>query len=484
MTSSCFLGKLSYSEDGKGSRIKATEFLPKGWLFHIEVPVMISTIPVGVRRRSQELMPIVGYCPNCSSIGDQRYMCNDCAIIYCSEKCCKQDLHIHKKECEAGMIAKPLALPIRMLAKGVFPSIIAPEAELPQDELQIVETVIRDTICPLFPHFTYETIRRVILQVYNALLCVRTFICRHPVAYAYYQYAGYYNHSCDPNAYFYFVNNKFMARTIRDIQPQEEITICYNENTIFTTIDIRSEQTFKMFNKPCLCERCNDADRTQKETRVFTQRGRDISNATERKGLQAMRESTLNQPNVRDILDFECIFNKMYGPLHSLKFQMYYHYTIQFFQNGNYFKEITQFPKYLENYMILLNHIGLVRSTVPFIIWSRFVRFLLLSITYNADTKESPKPKPKKGNKKANSNKGKSSALENNAEKLSDIKSSTSQELELVQAAIDAKHVMEDWMDWKVLDMDVQIYGMIGQHIAVVRKLALHATGLQSSKMP
>jgi hypothetical protein len=477
----CFLGKVSYS-DSKGNHLKATELYPKGWRVHAENPIMIASIPLVVKRKNRETNPIVCMCPNCCGKGKEEFACfqESCAITYCSEKCRQDDVETHRRECSKTIVGSHIALPIRMLSKKIFPPVNVPMVNPGPSQLEALEKIINQMIVPLFPEFRPEVIKRVVLQMYSGILCIRTFVSKHSIAYAYYQFAYYYNHSCDPNLYYYFNNGEFNARAIRDIQPNEELTICMRDELLFTTSDIRDESTVEMFSNRCWCDRCKDNDRKEKEDKVISKRVKTLSNQTELNGLIAMRNNLHNMDSIKSILALDAIIPKIYGPCHAVRFQMYYQQTVKLFNVGV-IREIQHFPDMLKDFLISSEKEKVVVGTLPYLVWARFMKFLLLSVVFNIDLHEAKNfgydekdsNSSQEKNNSSKSKKTKVSKVPENNKKTFNKKDRkiVQKELELTQAAFNAKCAIDEYLHMDVFAMDVLIYESIGKYIEIMKDL-------------
>jgi len=62
------------------------------------------------------------------------------------------------------------------------------------------------------------------------------------------------NHSCEPNAAYFFEGPEFRVRSTRTIRPEEEITISYIDPTL--GFDFRQELLRTTFSFECKCKKC------------------------------------------------------------------------------------------------------------------------------------------------------------------------------------------------------------------------------------
>ncbi|XP_077986964.1 histone-lysine N-methyltransferase SMYD3-like [Glandiceps talaboti] len=78
------------------------------------------------------------------------------------------------------------------------------------------------------------------------------------------------NHSCDPNCVAVFRGTDIYIRSIKKINPGEEITICYIE--VFTTTARRRRELKEMYYFDCTCEVCEnlEKDRLKRSARCST----------------------------------------------------------------------------------------------------------------------------------------------------------------------------------------------------------------------
>ena len=65
------------------------------------------------------------------------------------------------------------------------------------------------------------------------------------------------NHSCCPNAaYFFKPDGTVVVRSMRAIQPSEQVTISYTD--LLQTLDERQQSLMQRYAFACCCQRCLD----------------------------------------------------------------------------------------------------------------------------------------------------------------------------------------------------------------------------------
>ena len=71
-----------------------------------------------------------------------------------------------------------------------------------------------------------------------------------------YHFGSKLNHSCVPNCTHYTRGNLLYVRTLRDIEPEEELTISYTE--LFASRATRHSKLYDKYAFSCGCRRCRD----------------------------------------------------------------------------------------------------------------------------------------------------------------------------------------------------------------------------------
>lgn len=190
--------------------------IPQGKIIHKEMPICLSPSPIMFKESDGQCRSqTASICVICYTASSQEYSCKRCHLMYCSEKCKKSDESLHTTYCTQNICHQPLYLAMRALAKGIRLPVLF--EDISYDRIA-EEQITKDVSMILFRTFgftySYEYLEKYLRVIYRYIFCMKTFICKHLYGYALYLFASYFNHSCDPNTYYYFVKGEIIARCV------------------------------------------------------------------------------------------------------------------------------------------------------------------------------------------------------------------------------------------------------------------------------
>jgi hypothetical protein len=171
-------------------------------------------------------------------------ICRCRGIIYCSKKCQEKNASIHSKMCNIGIMIPTLSLGTLYLVSNMDMILdLFPDGKLEKDDA--LKTVL--SYVSLVDKFLNQngqrydrnTIFRVIRKIHFLSIHMKTFIGGYHYGQALFHFANYFNHSCNPNCFYYFCGREIRIKTLRDIKAGEELTIPYNYEIIYASLSVR-----------------------------------------------------------------------------------------------------------------------------------------------------------------------------------------------------------------------------------------------------
>lgn len=137
------------------------------------------------------------------------------------------------------------------------------------------------------------------------------------------------------------------------------------------------------------------------------------------------------------------MFDRLYSKTHAMRSEMYHRFLMILFQRGV-TDAIRDFGKKFEEFLTSLRACKIVQSTLPFVVWARFMTYLLESIILNDEHIDElerglPRRKPKKGM------------------------------LDIVQHALDANYAISTYFDLGIFDVDIKVYPFVKVYLDIMK---------------
>lgn len=171
-------------------------------------------------------------------------ICECKGIMYCSKSCQNKMFSIHSKMCKPDIMNQTLSLGTLYLVSNTNMILeLFPDGQLDKEEnLKYVLSYV--SMLDKFLNRngqTYDrnTIFRIIRKIHFLSIHMKTFIGGYHYGQALFHFANYFNHSCNPNCYYYFCGREIKIKALRDIKEGEELTIPYNFEIIYSSVAVR-----------------------------------------------------------------------------------------------------------------------------------------------------------------------------------------------------------------------------------------------------
>lgn len=182
-------------------------------------------------------------------------------------------------------------------------------------------------------------------KIHLLIVPYQLFTTRLNYGYALFLYAHYFNHSCDPNAHYFTSGKEYIVRTARDIEPGEEITVAYDEDTLFTAWDARKTCVSDFLGCECTCERCSKPDRCELETKWMLQCNKPLDNQLLRDAILELCNENRTIAGISRIKTLDVLFNVYFPKSHSIAYEMYKKYAAFMLVSGEYKNSLLFFNK-------------------------------------------------------------------------------------------------------------------------------------------
>ncbi|XP_030580200.1 histone-lysine N-methyltransferase SMYD3 isoform X1 [Archocentrus centrarchus] len=267
---------------GKGNGLRATGRIRRGEL-------VISAEPLACCVSNKLAREV---CHHCFTRGESLLRCSQCKMArYCNTSCQKQAWSGHKRECKCLQSLLP-RLPtdsVRLAARLVFallsPSKSSSEELYTLDEHESHLSSMSEQkkqglsqLASMLELYLQQEVPDLVQEMESALPPS----CREPLSLiakvtcncftisdgelqeigaGLYPSLSLLNHDCRPNCVMVFERTKLQLRAVRDINPEEELTISYIE-TLSLTED-RQRQLEEQYHFTCHCQRCDSRDKDE-----------------------------------------------------------------------------------------------------------------------------------------------------------------------------------------------------------------------------
>lgn len=215
------------------------------------------------------------YCNFCLKESENLMKCSQCSIFYyCSENCQKQDwLASHKYECEffkktsSKNLPNELILVLRLYDfykenenfRQTLSKMKSHEKSYSEQTLQeMKETASRIIEILKEEHSKVPLVLEIMLKVKINFFTIEipSYITNLAIGTGFYQgESNFFNHSCSPNAVKIFIGRKMEIFACEDIEPQQEIFICYDE-LMGKPFNLRQTYLKENYNMECCCRLC------------------------------------------------------------------------------------------------------------------------------------------------------------------------------------------------------------------------------------
>jgi hypothetical protein len=206
-----------------------------------------------------KLLTFLGFkCPN-----------KTCSAVFCNKECFSSFEPMHKQECGDEHLGTSFGLALRFLACKIdYPTLAAFPSWENFDETKNPEFAPRmkqfeDVSKAFETKFPNSKSILRILKTLNLLqVPLQCWIGGYTTGFALFQYFNYFNHSCSPNAYFFIDGKTVTIRSMRQIAPNEEITISYPPlEELFGDYQWRKRILNGYLGcSDCLCDRCSNEE--------------------------------------------------------------------------------------------------------------------------------------------------------------------------------------------------------------------------------
>ncbi|KAK9542590.1 hypothetical protein VZT92_000437 [Zoarces viviparus] len=269
-----------YLSPGKGNGLRATVRIKTGELVYSAEPLACCVS----NRLSRDV------CHHCFSRRETLLRCSQCKMArYCNTTCQKLAWSGHKRECKCLQSLRP-RIPtdsVRLAARLIF-ALLSPSKSSSEElyTLEEHESHLSSMsehkkqgvaqLASMLELYLQQEVPDLAQEVTSALPPS----CREPISLiakvtcncftisdgelqeigvGLYPSLSLLNHDCRPNCVMVFVGTKLQLRAVRDINPEEELTISYIE-TLSLTED-RQRQLEDQYHFTCSCQHCDSQDK-------------------------------------------------------------------------------------------------------------------------------------------------------------------------------------------------------------------------------
>uniref|UniRef100_A0A673BQC2 [histone H3]-lysine(4) N-trimethyltransferase n=1 Tax=Sphaeramia orbicularis TaxID=375764 RepID=A0A673BQC2_9TELE len=246
---------------GKGNGLRATGRILKGELVFSAEP-LANCVSKKVSR---------DVCHHCFTRCETLLRCSQCKMArYCNITCQKQAWSVHKTECKClrSLLPRIPTDSVRLAARLIFALVNVWSHSLFQlfsyskHKSGILVKMSKLNIFPLsliFAH-SFSLFSIFLLFLHPIFISPSGPVCPSFLSsYCFLFYSlSLLNHDCRPNCVMVFEGTKLQLRAVREINPEEELTISYIE-TLSLTED-RQRQLEEQYHFTCHCQRCGCKD--------------------------------------------------------------------------------------------------------------------------------------------------------------------------------------------------------------------------------
>ncbi|XP_059209043.1 histone-lysine N-methyltransferase SMYD3 [Centropristis striata] len=261
---------------GKGNGLRATARVKRGELVYVAEP-LASCVS---NKLSREV------CHHCFTRHETLLRCSQCKMArYCNLTCQKRAWSGHKRECKClhSLLPRIPTDSVRLAGRLIF-AVLSP-SKSGSEELYTLEEheshlssmceqkkqglsqlasmlelylqqEVQEMTSPLPP--SCQEPLSLIAKVTGNCFTISDGELRE-IGVGLYPSLSLLNHDCRPNCVMVFLGTKLQLRAVRDISPEEELTISYIE-TLSLTED-RQRQLADQYHFTCCCQRCDSQDK-------------------------------------------------------------------------------------------------------------------------------------------------------------------------------------------------------------------------------
>ncbi|XP_035484876.1 histone-lysine N-methyltransferase SMYD3 isoform X1 [Scophthalmus maximus] len=265
---------------GKGNGLRATAGVRRGELLFSAEP-LASCVSNRVRG---------DVCHRCFTRRETLLRCSQCKTArYCNITCQKQAWSVHKRECKClrGLLPRVPTDSVRLAARLIF-ALFSPSkgsskelytleeheshltsmSEQKKQGLSQLASMLELYLRQEAPDLAQEMTSSLPPSCREPLSLIAKVTCNcftvsdgelQEIGVGLYPSLSLLNHDCRPNCVMVFEGTKLQLRAVRDIKPEEELTISYIE-TLSLTED-RQRQLEEQYHFTCHCQRCDSQDK-------------------------------------------------------------------------------------------------------------------------------------------------------------------------------------------------------------------------------
>uniref|UniRef100_A0A8D3CJ29 [histone H3]-lysine(4) N-trimethyltransferase n=1 Tax=Scophthalmus maximus TaxID=52904 RepID=A0A8D3CJ29_SCOMX len=252
---------------GKGNGLRATAGVRRGELLFSAEP-LASCVSNRVRG---------DVCHRCFTRRETLLRCSQCKTArYCNITCQKQAWSVHKRECKClrGLLPRVPTDSVRLAARLIFALCqsrrenLTSMSEQKKQGLSQLASMLELYLRQEAPDLAQEMTSSLPPSCREPLSLIAKVTCNcftvsdgelQEIGVGLYPSLSLLNHDCRPNCVMVFEGTKLQLRAVRDIKPEEELTISYIE-TLSLTED-RQRQLEEQYHFTCHCQRCDSQDK-------------------------------------------------------------------------------------------------------------------------------------------------------------------------------------------------------------------------------
>lgn len=267
---------------GKGNGLRATAKIKRG-------EVLFSAEPLACCVANKQVRDV---CHHCFIRHKTLLRCSQCKMArYCSITCQKQAWPAHKRECKCLWSLLPriptdsVHLALRLIFALLSPSKgstgvlytleeheshLSSMSEQKRQGLSQLASMLEMYLQQEAPGLVQEMMSALPHSCRDPLSLIAKVTCNcftisdgelREIGVGLYPSLSLLNHDCRPNCVMVFEGTKLQLRAVRDINPEEELTISYIE-TLSLTED-RQRQLKDQYHFTCRCQRCDTQDKDE-----------------------------------------------------------------------------------------------------------------------------------------------------------------------------------------------------------------------------